>query len=29
MGTAGYGDEGWSYGQSYGQYPLYTPAMYK
>ena len=29
MGTAGYGDEGWSFGQSYGQDPLYMPAVYE
>ncbi|ORY35349.1 glyoxal oxidase N-terminus-domain-containing protein [Naematelia encephala] len=28
MGTAGYGDDGYSVGQSYGQDPLYTPAIY-
>lgn len=28
MGTAGYGDEGWSYGQSYGQEPVYMPVIY-
>ncbi|WWC85422.1 uncharacterized protein L201_000285 [Kwoniella dendrophila CBS 6074] len=28
MGTAGYGDEKWSIGQSYGQQPLYQPAIY-
>ncbi|WVQ72346.1 hypothetical protein IAR50_001897 [Cryptococcus sp. DSM 104548] len=28
MGTAGYGDDGYSIGQSYGQEPLYTPAIY-
>ena len=28
MGTAGYGDEGWSFGQSYGQEPVYMPAIY-
>ena len=28
MGTAGYGDEGWSVGQSYGQDPVYMPAVY-
>ncbi len=28
MGTAGYGDEIWSVGQSYGQAPIYTPALY-
>ncbi|KAL7423524.1 hypothetical protein Q5752_001104 [Cryptotrichosporon argae] len=28
MGTAGYGDEGWSVGQSYGQDPIYMPAIY-
>lgn len=28
MGTAGYGDEGYSIGQSYGQQPLYQPAIY-
>lgn len=28
MGTAGYGDEGWSLGQSYGQDPIYMPAIY-
>lgn len=29
MGTAGYGDEGWSVGQSYGQAPIYMPAIYE
>ncbi|WVQ82067.1 hypothetical protein IAT38_004195 [Cryptococcus sp. DSM 104549] len=28
MGTAGYGDDGYSVGQSYGQDPLYMPAIY-
>lgn len=28
MGTAGYGDEKWSVGQSYGQDPIYMPAVY-
>ncbi|OCF60082.1 glyoxal oxidase [Kwoniella mangroviensis CBS 10435] len=28
MGTAGYGDERYSIGQSYGQAPLYQPAIY-
>ncbi|WVQ64379.1 uncharacterized protein L199_002544 [Kwoniella botswanensis] len=28
MGTAGYGDEKYSIGQSYGQAPLYQPAIY-
>ncbi|WVR03155.1 hypothetical protein IAU60_000145 [Kwoniella sp. DSM 27419] len=28
MGTAGYGDEHYSIGQSYGQAPLYQPAIY-
>ncbi|WVQ82615.1 hypothetical protein IAT38_004746 [Cryptococcus sp. DSM 104549] len=28
MGTAGYGDDGYSIGQSYGQEPLYQPAIY-
>ncbi|WVW85784.1 hypothetical protein I302_107822 [Kwoniella bestiolae CBS 10118] len=28
MGTAGYGDDGYSVGQSYGQAPIYTPAIY-
>ncbi|OCF30659.1 glyoxal oxidase [Kwoniella heveanensis CBS 569] len=28
MGTAGYGDDGYSVGQSYGQAPLYIPAIY-
>lgn len=28
MGTAGYGDDGYSTGQSYGQAPLYMPAIY-
>lgn len=28
MGTAGYGDERYSIGQSYGQEPLYQPAIY-
>ncbi|WWC57666.1 uncharacterized protein I303_100200 [Kwoniella dejecticola CBS 10117] len=28
MGTAGYGDEKYSIGQSYGQQPLYQPAIY-
>lgn len=28
MGTAGYGNEGWSAGESYGQAPLYQPALY-
>lgn len=28
MGTAGYGDEHWSVGMSYGQAPVYTPATY-
>jgi len=28
MGTAGYGDQRYSVGTSYGQDPLYTPAMY-
>jgi hypothetical protein len=29
MGTAGYGDDKWSIGQSYGQEPVYSPAVYK
>ena len=29
MGTAGYGDEHWAIGQSYGQEPIYSPAIYK
>ena len=29
MGTAGYGDQGYSTGQSYGQFPVYSPAIYK
>ncbi len=29
MGTAGYGDDHWSIGQSYGQNPVYSPAIYK
>ena len=29
MGTAGYGTEHWSMGQSYGQAPVYSPAIYK
>jgi hypothetical protein len=29
MGTAGYGDEGWSFGESYGQDPIYMPAIYE
>jgi hypothetical protein len=29
MGTAGYGDEKWSIGQSYGQDPIYMPAVYE
>ena len=29
MGTAGYGDEKWSFGQSYAQEPVYTPAIYE
>ncbi|WRT68219.1 uncharacterized protein IL334_005195 [Kwoniella shivajii] len=28
MGTAGYGDDGYSVGQSYGQAPIYMPAIY-
>ena len=28
MGTAGYGDEHYSVGMSYGQDPVYTPAIY-
>ena len=28
MGTAGYGDDQFSVGQSFGQAPLYTPALY-
>ncbi|WVQ99832.1 hypothetical protein IAU59_006975 [Kwoniella sp. CBS 9459] len=28
MGTAGYGDDGYSVGQSYGQDPIYMPAIY-
>ncbi|WWC90890.1 uncharacterized protein L201_005827 [Kwoniella dendrophila CBS 6074] len=28
MGTAGYGDDGYSVGQSYGQAPVYMPAIY-
>ncbi|WVN88451.1 uncharacterized protein L203_103662 [Cryptococcus depauperatus CBS 7841] len=28
MGTAGYGDDKYSIGQSYGQDPLYQPALY-
>ncbi|TYJ51663.1 hypothetical protein B9479_007751 [Cryptococcus floricola] len=28
MGTAGYGNEGYSLGQSYGQDPVYMPAVY-
>lgn len=28
MGTAGYGDDYYSIGQSYGQDPAYTPALY-
>jgi len=28
MGTAGYGDDGYSVGQSYGQDPIYIPAIY-
>lgn len=28
MGTAGYGDEIWSNGQSYGQEPIYQPGLY-
>lgn len=28
MGTAGYGDDHYSVGQSYGQAPLYMPAIY-
>lgn len=28
MGTAGYGTEHWSMGQSYGQAPVYSPAIY-
>ncbi|EIW67797.1 hypothetical protein TREMEDRAFT_39940 [Tremella mesenterica DSM 1558] len=28
MGTAGYGNEGYSIGQSYGQDPVYTPVLY-
>ncbi|ORX34898.1 glyoxal oxidase N-terminus-domain-containing protein [Kockovaella imperatae] len=28
MGTAGYGDEKYSYGQSYGQDPVYDPVIY-
>ncbi|WWD22747.1 hypothetical protein CI109_107240 [Kwoniella shandongensis] len=28
MGTAGYGDDKYSIGQSYGQAPLYQPAIY-
>ncbi|KAK4686430.1 hypothetical protein P7C73_g3698, partial [Tremellales sp. Uapishka_1] len=28
MGTAGYGNDGYSIGQSYGQAPLYIPAIY-
>jgi len=28
MGTAGYGDDGYSVGQSYGQDPVYMPAIY-
>jgi hypothetical protein len=29
MGTAGYGDQKYSIGQSYGQDPIYSPAIYK
>jgi hypothetical protein len=29
MGTAGYGDDKYSVGQSYGQNPVYMPAIYK
>jgi hypothetical protein len=29
MGTAGYGDEHWSFGQSYGQSPVYDSVIYK
>jgi len=29
MGTAGYGDDKYSIGQSYGQAPVYMPAIYK
>lgn len=28
MGTAGYGNENWSVGESYGQAPVYQPALY-
>ena len=28
MGTAGYGNEHYSFGQSYGQAPVYTPLIY-
>lgn len=28
MGTAGYGDDMWSVGESYGQAPIYTPGLY-
>lgn len=28
MGTAGYGDDMWSIGESYGQAPIYTPGLY-
>lgn len=29
MGTAGYGDDGYSVGQSYGQDPVYMPVIYE
>ena len=29
MGTAGYGDERFSFGQSYGQEPIYDPLIYE
>lgn len=28
MGTAGYGDDMWSVGESYGQDPIYSPGLY-
>jgi hypothetical protein len=28
MGTAGYGNEIWAMGESYGQHPLYLGAIY-